>query len=328
MTRRELAGLLRVFEDFLDGGQSIVDVAKAVFAECDHTEFDGLLFHDDAGAALVDEFADGVGDVHEFVDALAAFVAGVVAGVASEPVVEMLVADLVWRESELAEHGFAWFVGFAAFLANFSDEALCEDGFEGGGEQEGLDAHVNKAGYGARCVVGVEGGEYKVAGEGCLDGDLRCLDVARFADHDAVWVLAEEGAEDAGEIEADTLLDGHLDDALDVVFHGVFAGQNLGVDGVDLVEAGVKRGCFPGACRAGDDEDAVGLLDGVEEVVVDVIGHPECLQLQLNSGTIQYAKHHAFAKLGGQCADAQIDLPTADDFLNAAILRDTSFGDV
>jgi hypothetical protein len=133
--------------------------AQAVFAEGHHAELDGFLLEDDAGGALVDELADGVGDVEQFVDAFAAFVAGLVADVAAFSVVELLVADLVRGEADLGEDGFAGLVGGAATRADFADEALAEDALEGGGDHEGLDAHVDEAGDGAGGVVGVKGGE-------------------------------------------------------------------------------------------------------------------------------------------------------------------------
>ncbi len=48
-------------------------------------------------------------------------------------------------------------------------------------------------------VVGVQRGEHQVAGLGRLDGDFGGLEVADFADHDHVRILAQEGAQGAGE---------------------------------------------------------------------------------------------------------------------------------
>ena len=52
-------------------------------------------------------------------------------------------------------------------------------------------------------VVGVQRREHEVAGERRLDGDLRRLEVADFADEDDVGVLAQEAAQRGGEVEAD-----------------------------------------------------------------------------------------------------------------------------
>ena len=79
--------------------------------------------------------------------------------------------------------------------------------------------------------------EDQVTGERGLDGDLRRLQIAHFADHDAVRVLPQEGAEDAGEGQADRFVHRHLHDAVEVVLDRFLGGQQLGVDRVDLSQA-------------------------------------------------------------------------------------------
>jgi len=55
-------------------------------------------------------------------------------------------------------------------------------------------------------VVGVQGGEDEVAGQGGLDGDLGGLEVADLADHDDVRVLPQEAsAGAAANVQADVL---------------------------------------------------------------------------------------------------------------------------
>jgi hypothetical protein len=82
-----------------------------------------------------------------------------------------------------------------------------------------------------------------------LNGDLRGFQVARFADHDAVRVLPEKGAQDARERQADVLVHGDLDDALHIVLHRVFRREHLRVDRVYFVKRRVKRGGLAGAGR-------------------------------------------------------------------------------
>ena len=52
-----------------------------------------------------------------------------------------------------------------------------------------------------------------MAGQRRLHGDLGGFEVADFADHDDVRVLAQDGAQQMGEIEADLRLDLDLVDA-------------------------------------------------------------------------------------------------------------------
>ena len=100
--------------------------------------------------------------------------------------------------------------------------------------------------------------KHQVTGERRLNGNLRGFQVAHFTDHDDVRVLAQEGAQRFAEGHADRFIDGHLHDAFDVIFDRVFGGEQFGIDGVDPAQAGIKRGRFAAAGRAGDDENAVG----------------------------------------------------------------------
>ena len=86
--------------------------------------------------------------------------------------------------------------GFAV-EADFADQALGDDAFDGGGDQERLEAQVEQAGDGAGGVVGVQGAEDQVAGQGRLHGDLGGFLVADFADQDDVRVLTQHRPEDA-----------------------------------------------------------------------------------------------------------------------------------
>ena len=124
-------------------------------------------------------------------------------------------------------------------------------------------------------VVGVEGAQDEVAGEGGLDGNLGGLQVAHFSDHDDVRVLAQKRAEGAAEGQADGFVDGHLHDAFDVIFDRVLGGEELGVNGVDPAQAGIEGGRLAAAGRAGDHDDAVGALDGLGDVIVEVLGEAQ-----------------------------------------------------
>ena len=100
--------------------------------------------------------------------------------------------------------------------------------------------------------------ENKVTGQGSLNGDLSRLQITGFADEDAVWVLTKEGTKAAGEGEADALVDRYLHDALDIVLHGIFRGEKLGVGRIDLSQASVEGGGFSRTSRTGHDDDSVG----------------------------------------------------------------------
>ena len=82
-------------------------------------------------------------------------------------------------------------------------------------------------------VVGVHGGEHQVAGERRLDGDLGGLEVAHLADHDHVRVLAEEGAQAAGEGEVNLRVDLRLADAGELILDRILDGEDVEVGRVD-----------------------------------------------------------------------------------------------
>ena len=174
--------------------------------------------YDDARSAAIDQVAKRVADFQEFVNALASLVTCFVAGFATLAVVEIFVSDVVRCEAERSKDIFGGLVGCAALGAYFPDEALGEHAFQGSRDQEGFDAHVNEAGYRAGRVVGMEGGEDEVTGEGSLNGDLGGFGVSSFTHQDAIGVLPEERPEEASESESDSLVDGNLYDAVDFVF--------------------------------------------------------------------------------------------------------------
>ena len=129
--------------------------------------------------------------------------------------------------------------------AEFADEALGEDGADGGCDEERLDPDICETGDGGRGVVGVEGGENQVAGEGCVDRDVGGLGIPDFPDHDDVGSLAEHGAEGGPEGHSDFRLHHHLVDAGQFVFHRILDRDDFLVRLVDHIEAGVERGGFP-----------------------------------------------------------------------------------
>ncbi len=109
--------------------------------------------------------------------------------------------------------------------------------------------------------------EHLVAGERGFDGDIRRLVIANFTDHDDVRILAQDGTEGAGEIEADVALHRHLVDAGELVLDGVLDGDDVVFRAVQLLEDGIERGRLAGAGRAGDEDHPVRRVDGICETV-------------------------------------------------------------
>ena len=94
--------------------------------------------------------------------------------------------------------------------------------------------------------------------EGGLHGDTAGFQVADFADHDHVRVLAHDGAQRSGKVQADGGLDLDLVDPFKLVFHRVFHRDDLAFSRVELRQRGIERGGFARTCGPGDQQDAVG----------------------------------------------------------------------
>src|SRR3546814_18906289 len=68
--------------------------------------------------------------------------------------------------------------------------------------------------YGERTdrIVGMQGGQHQVTSERCLHRDLGSFQIADFADHDHVRVLAQNRAQRTGEGQADLAVSLNLGD--------------------------------------------------------------------------------------------------------------------
>ncbi len=119
---------------------------------------------------------------------------------------------------------------------------------------------------------------------------------------------------DSGELNLDRILDG----------------GNVDAGRVDLVQRGVERGRFAGAGGAGDEDDAVGILDEALERLEDGLRDHHLIQ-----------REHGFFPAHGEDADddflavgrgnrghAEVRRLRADGHGETAVLRETRLGDV
>ena len=167
-----------------------------------------------------------------------------------------------------------------------------------------------------------------MARQGGLNGNLGGLQVAHFPHHDDVRVLAQEGAQRLAEGQPDGFVDGHLHDPFDVVFDRVLGGEQLRVNGVDAAQAGIKGGGLAATGRAGGDDNAVGPLNGFDDVIVEVLGEAQRFDFEIDRRPIEHAQHDRFAELRGQRRDAQIDDAVAQRIADAPVLRQAALRDV
>ena len=240
----------------------------------------------------------------------------------------MFFTNVAPGEAELGEQRLVGLISRAALRTNAAEQSLAKHRFESRGNEEGFDAHVDQTRDRAGRVVGVKSTEDKMSGERCLHGNLRRLQVARLTDHDPVRVLPQKCAQDAGKRQADTVIDRDLDDPFQVILDRFLGGEQFGIDGVDLAQTRIKRGGFARTGRAGRNEDAVRPLDQFEQIIVDVIGHAELLEIEIDGRSIEHTQNQALTELGRQRGNAQVNVAAGDIFLDAAVLGQAAFGDV
>ncbi len=171
-------------------------------------------------------------------------------------------------------------------------------------------------------------GQHQVAGQRGLDGDLRGLEVADFADHDHIRVLAQDGAQGLGEGQVDLGVDLGLPHAGQLVLDGVLHRHDVAVAGVHARQCRIQRGGLARARGAGDQHDAVRLGRQVGESPQRLALHAHGLQAELALALVQQAQHGALAVGAGQGGDAHVDGARAQAQADAAVLGQALFGDV
>ena len=136
-----------------------------------------------------------------------------------------------------------------------------------------------------------------MSGQRRLDGNLRRLEVACLTDHDAIGILPQKRPQDARKRQANGFVHRYLHNSFQIVFDGLFRGEQLRIDRVDLAQTGIKRRRLSRAGRAGRDKNAVWAMDHFDEKVVDVIGHAECFEVEIHNATVEHTQHEALAEL-------------------------------
>src|ERR1041385_1504944 len=145
--------------------------------------------------------------------------------------------------------------------------------------------------------------------------------------------MAQNGAQSAGEGEPLFLVHRNLRDAVDLVFHWIFNGDDLVFVGLDLIQGRVERGGLAAAGGAGDQHHAVGFQNVAAELAqiffikADNVEH-QVLELLAHRFFIQHAQHGVFAVNGGHDGDAEIDQTAAVLHTETSVLGHAALGDV
>ncbi len=143
----------------------------------------------------------------------------------------------------------------------------------------------------------------------------------------------KDGTQPAGEGEALFFVYGNLSDAANLIFDGIFDGDDLVFVVFDFIDGGVERGGLTGTCGAGDEDHAVGLVDVTAEardvlrVEADYI-EIEVTEFFAERFFVEHAKHGVFSVNRRHDRDAEVDETAFVANAEAAILRDAALGDI
>src|SRR5262249_46250548 len=142
-----------------------------------------------------------------------------------------------------------------------------------------------------------------------------------------------DGAQPAGEGQAFFLVHRDLGDTLDLVFDGVFNGDDFVFVVLDLAQRRVESGGLAGASGPGDEHHAVGFGDVAAELRQVRGREADHIQRQLGEFLahrllIQHAEHGVFAVNGGHDGNAEVDQAVLVANAKTPVLWDALFGDV
>src|SRR5216683_5825947 len=175
--------------NFLHAGDTRANFGQTALPQSDHALFPRDALDLRSRPAIHNHLADAVGQVQQFANRRSAMIPSARAFQAAGALGKRDVSP----DRRIEPRFFQLFQrkppGLLAVRANHADQALRHDAIERGDKVVGFDAHVDETADDVGHVVGVDSGENEVAGKRRLDGDLRGLLVADFADHDLVRVV-------------------------------------------------------------------------------------------------------------------------------------------
>src|SRR5260370_41765402 len=225
--------------------------------------------------------------------------------------------------------------GGLAGIADDAHQPLGQKAVERRDEVVRVYAHIHESPQHVHNVVSVYRSENQVAGERRLYGDLRCLLIANLADHDLIWVVAQNGTQSAGKREALFLVHRNLGDAANLVLHRIFNRDDLVFVGLDFVQPSVQRSGFSAARGAGNQHHAIGLCDEHPEAldIVSAATHNiqhKIAQLLTHEFLVDHAQHSILAMNRGHNGNTKINGTPAvshpkPPVLGNAALRDIEF---
>ncbi len=199
---------------------------------------------------------------------------------------------------------------------------------DGGGDQEGFDAHVEEAVERGDAVGAVQRRQHEVTGECRLNSDARRIGISDLAHEDHVGVLTKNCLEAGGKGQAGLLVRLDLVDAGEHVLDRILDRCDVRAGRVDLEQRRVQRGRLTGAGRAGADDHAERGMDHLRVVEIGLAGKAELRQADHRSALVEDSHDDLLAEDRRHAGDADVDLLAVDHGGELTVLRLALLDDV
>ena len=128
------------------------------------------------------------------------------------------------------------------------------------GHEEWFRPHINQTVDGAWGVVGVDGGENQMPGQGGSDGNLCSLRISNFSHHDDIGRLTEEGSQGPGKGETNFFIHLNLIDPFHVVLDGILYSEDVDIRGIETGEGRIEGSGLSTSRGSCHQEDSVGIF--------------------------------------------------------------------
>ena len=159
-------------------------------------------------------------------------------------------------------------------------------------------------------------------------GDLCGLAVPYLAHRDDIRVLAQNGAQAVGKGHIHLLVDLHLIDPRNIIFHRVLQSDQVDLLPVQLPDHGVHGGGFT-ASRGAHDQDHAAVVGDQLGVFIQVrAAEADARLIQKVGGLVQETDHHLFPVNQRQGGNSQIDVLALDPHVGAAVQRNSALRDI
>ncbi len=161
-----------------------------------------------------------------------------------------------------------------------------------------------------------------------MHGDAGCFNVTHFADHDHVGILSNNRSECRGKRQSNLGFGLDLIDPLELVLDRVFDGDDLSIGCVDLMQRRIERGAFTASGRAGDQDDAMGLLQDTKETIERLAFKTQTAKIEFDAFLVKQSDDDTFTVHGRHSRNTEVEFLALNLQFNAAVLWESAFGNV